>query len=382
MIYLDNAGSTKPRREVIETLIKSTEKYYGNADGINNFSFSAAQEIKKVKKIISGSLNVNPNEIFFTAGGGDGNNIVLQGIIEANGKHKNHLITTTIEHPTVYEVFKYYEQKGYKVDYLDVNENGIINYEQLKDLVNENTLIVSIGAVNSETGHYQNIEKLVKIVKEKNKNTYFHTDFVQGYGTIDLNISKIGLDAVTVSGHKIHAFKGIGAVYINKNVNITNIVKGANEENGIVKRTLPTELILSFGKAVKIMIEKRKHEKEHIYKLKKYLYELIEKNIIDVVFNTPKEDFISSPKILNVSFLKTKGEVLTHFLGMSEIYVSTGSACSSKKGNSRILTNMGISSNVVDGAIRFSFSYNNTLKEMEKVVEVLKKNVERIRKMR
>lgn len=382
MIYLDNAASTRPKQEVIDVMVESMKENFANADAIHEFSHKIAQKIKKSRKIVGDFLGVDGNRIFFTAGGGDGNNLLLQGIIEANSRTKKHLITTKIEHPTVFENFRYYEQKGFEVDYLDVDKEGYVDIEQLRNLLREDTLIVSIGAVNSETGAIQNLEEIGKIIKEKSKDIYFHTDFVQGLGTVDIKFDEIPVDGITMSGHKIYAPKGIGAIYLKKDVKVINVVKGENSENGIVKRTMPTELIFAFTKAVELLQKNYKNDMKKIQELKEKFAEEIEKNIENVKFNSGFDIKKSSPKILNVSFKGAKGEVLTHFLGMNEIYVSTGSACSSKTGNSRILEAMKLDPSEINGAIRFSFSIYNTLEEISEVVTVLKSSVERIIKMR
>ena len=382
MIYLDNSASTKPRKEVIDTLIQTMEEEYANPDAIHDFSYKILLKIKKAKKIVADYLKVEAEQIFFTAGGGDGNNLLLQGIINVNSRMRKHLITTKIEHPSVYEVFKHYENIGFEVDYLNVDKDGFVNLEELKDIIREDTAIVSVGAVNSETGAIQDLRKISEIIKGKNKNTYFHTDFVQGLGCTNIKFDKIPVDAITISGHKIYAPKGIGAIYVNKGVKLTNVIYGSNAENGIVKRTMPTELILAFAKALEILAKEEKKEMEHSQKLKEMLANKISEEIEDIKFNSSLDPEKSSPKVLNVSFNRTKGEVLTHFLGMYQIYVSTGSACSSKKGNSRILEVMGLNQSELDGAIRFSFSKDNTTKEIGKVVEKLKESVEKIRKMK
>ena len=382
MIYLDNSASTKPRKEVIDTLIQTMEEEYANPDAIHDFSYKILLKIKKAKKIVADYLKVEAEQIFFTAGGGDGNNLLLQGIINVNSRMRKHLITTKIEHPSVYEVFKHYENIGFEVDYLNVDKDGFVNLEELKDIIREDTAIVSVGAVNSETGAIQDLRKISEIIKGKNKNTYFHTDFVQGLGCTNIKFDKIPVDAITISGHKIYAPKGIGAIYVNKGVKLTNVIYGSNAENGIVKRTMPTELILAFAKAVEILAKEEKKEMEHSQKLKEMLANKISEEIEDIKFNSSLDPEKSSPKVLNVSFNRTKGEVLTHFLGMYQIYVSTGSACSSKKGNSRILEVMGLNQSELDGAIRFSFSKDNTTKEIGEVVEKLKESVEKIRKMK
>ena len=200
MIYLDNSASTKPRKEVIDTLIQTMEEEYANPDAIHDFSYKILLKIKKAKKIVADYLKVEAERIFFTAGGGDGNNLLLQGIINVNSRMRKHLITTKIEHPSVYEVFKHYENIGFEVDYLNVDKDGFVNLEELKDIIREDTAIVSVGAVNSETGAIQDLRKISEIIKGKNKNTYFHTDFVQGLGCTNIKFDKIPVDAITISG--------------------------------------------------------------------------------------------------------------------------------------------------------------------------------------
>ena len=382
MIYLDNAASTKPKKEVIDVMVETMEKNFPNPDAIHEFSHATAQKIKKSRKIIGDFLGVDKERIFFTAGGGDGNNAVLQGIIEANSKTRKHLITTKIEHPTVFEVFRYYETKGFEVDYIDVDKEGYIDTEQLKTSLREDTILVSIGTVNSETGAIQNLEEISRIIKEKDKEIYFHTDFVQGLGSVKIRFDKIPVDAITISSHKIYGPKGVGALYINEKVKLINVIKGSNDENGIIRRTMPTELILAFTKAVELLSESYELNMEYMEGLKEYFANRIRESIDNVKFNSLIDIKKSNPKILNVSFLGVKGEVLTHFLGMNEIYVSTGSACSSKKGNSRILESMKLKQEEIEGAIRFSFSYENTKEEIDKVMEVLKSSVNQIRKMK
>lgn len=382
MIYLDNSASTKPYKEVIDVLVQTMEENYANADAIHDFSHKILLKIKKARKIVADYLKVEADRIYFTAGGGDGNNLLLQGIVNANSRIKKHLITTKIEHPSVYEVFRHYENTGFEVDYLDVDKDGYINLKQLEDLIREDTILVSVGAVNSETGAIQDLEKISKIIWNKNRNTYFHTDFVQGFGCTNIKFDKISVDAITVSGHKIHAPKGIGAIYVNKRVKIADVVFGSNAENGIVKRTMPTELILAFAKAVEILSKEDKKDMKYSQNIKKMLADKICEEITEIKLNSSLDPEKSSPKVLNVSFKGTKGEVLTHFLGMYQIYVSTGSACSSKKGNSRILEVMGLNQSELDGAIRFSFSSENTVEQIDEVVKSLKESVERIRKMR
>lgn len=382
MIYLDNAASTKPRKEVIEEMIRVMNNEYANPDAIHEYAHKTLLNMKNQKEKMARLLGLNSKEIYFTAGGSDGNNIIIQGIVEANSRNKKHLITTKIEHSSVYEIFRNYEKEGYEVDYLDVSEYGEVDVEQLERLIREDTILVSIIAVNSEIGIIQDLEKISKIIKNKNKEAYFHTDFVQGLGHTKVDFSKLEIDAITITSHKINGPKGIGAIYINKNVKIKEIMYGTNKENGIIKRTLPTELIFGFIKAIEMAYNNYEKEVKSIYELKKYFIEQLKKNIDKIRINSLLELEKSTPTILNVSFGGVKGEVLTSFLGMYEIYVSTGSACSSRRGNSRIIESLGVPNEQVEGAIRFSFSIDNTVEEVDIVIQKLIECVTQIRMMK
>lgn len=382
MIYLDNAASTKPRKEVIEEMIRVMNNEYANPDAIHEYAHKTLLNMKNQKEKMARLLGLNSKEMYFTAGGSDGNNIIIQGIVEANSRNKKHLITTKIEHSSVYEIFRNYEKEGYEVDYLDVSEYGEVDVEQLERLIREDTILVSIIAVNSEIGIIQDLEKISKIIKNKNKEAYFHTDFVQGLGHTKVDFSKLEIDAITITSHKINGPKGIGAIYINKNVKIKEIMYGTNKENGIIKRTLPTELIFGFIKAIEMAYNNYEKEVKSIYELKKYFIEQLKKNIDKIRINSLLELEKSTPTILNVSFGGVKGEVLTSFLGMYEIYVSTGSACSSRRGNSRIIESLGVPNEQVEGAIRFSFSIDNTVEEVDVVIQKLIECVAQIRMMK
>ena len=382
MIYLDNAASTKPRKEVIDEMIRVMNNEYANPDAIHEYAHKTLLNMKNQKEKMARLLGLNSKEMYFTSGGSDGNNIIIQGIVEANSRNKKHLITTKIEHSSVYEIFRNYEKEGYEVDYLDVSEYGEVDVEQLERLIREDTILVSIIAVNSEIGIIQDLEKISKIIKNKNKETYFHTDFVQGLGHTKVEFSKLEIDAITITSHKINGPKGIGAIYINKNVKIKEIMYGTNKENGMVKRTLPTELIFGFMKAIEIAYNNYEKEVKYIYELKKYFIEQLKENIDKIRINSLLELEKSTPTILNVSFVGVKGEVLTSFLGMYEIYVSTGSACSSRRGNSRIIESLGVPNEQVEGAIRFSFSIENTVEEVDIVIQKLIECVTQIRMMK
>ncbi len=380
MIYLDNAASTKVREEVLKTVNDILLNDYANPDAAHEFGVQAAKRIKNSRQIIANALNVSAKEIYFTSGGSEGNNIIIQGIINGNPRQGRHLITTKIEHPSVFEIFKEYERNGFEVTYLNVDSDGKVKTDELMESIRDDTVLVSVIAVNSETGVIQDLEKIGNIVKQKNKNTYFHSDFVQGLGHIKINPAKCRLDALTVSSHKVHGPKGAGAIYLSGNVRIKPIIFGSNQEQGVVQRTLNSSGIAGFGKAVQIACENFSEDNMRINEVKEYLLQKIQKEISDIRINTIESG--SVPHILNISFRGVQGEVLVHFLGMSKIYVSTGSACSSRKGNSRILESMGLTQEEVAGGIRFSFSVFNTKEEMDETVKALKEAVAGIRMMK
>ena len=380
MIYLDNAASTKIREEVLETVKDILLNEYANPDAAHEFGLQAGKRIKSSRQIIADALNVSAKDVYFTSGGSEGNNIIIQGIINGNPRQGKHLVTTKIEHPSVYEIFKEYERNGFEVTYLNVDSDGMVKLEELEDCVRDDTVLVSVIAVNSETGVIQELEKIGNIVKQKNKNTYFHSDFVQGLGHIKINPVKCRLDAMTVSSHKIYGPKGTGAIYLSGNVKIKPLIFGSNQEQGVVQKTLNSSGIAGFGKAVQIAYDNFSEENDRVREVRDYLQDRIQKEISDIRVNTLEKG--SVPHILNVSFIGIQGEVLVHFLGMSKIYVSTGSACSSRKGNSRILESMGLTQEEVAGGIRFSFSIFNTKEEMDETVKALKEAVENIRMMK
>lgn len=368
-IYLDNASTTKPCKEVVECMVESMENFYANADSIHNLGLQVSQKIKDAKKVFS-KFGLNKDRVFFTSGGGEANNILISAVAK---KYKmGHIISTPIEHPSVIETLN--SLKNFKIDYVNVDEYGRVDEKNLESLIREDTVLVTIAYVNSELGTVQDIEKLSKIVKSKNKNTYFHTDFVQGLGHIDVDFSKINIDAVSFSSHKIHGPKGMGAIYISSNLKLDPVVYGSNSFNSFVPRTLPNELVLGFLKAISLLDYS---DIEKLSKLKEYTIKRLEE-IPDIRINSPEK---SSPAVLNFSCKNTKGEIIMNYLSSEGIYVSTGSACSVKKGPSRVIKELNIPSEYVDGVIRLSFCRYNTEKEIDIFIEKLKYIVNTIRSM-
>lgn len=380
-IYLDNSATTKPRESVIEDMLTMLKTDYGNPSSLHRMGLEAEKKIESSRAIIANCLNVNKDEIMFTSGGTEANNIAIQGIINKQSRRGKHIITTKIEHSSVLNIFNHYEEQGYDVTYLDIDENGLVDLKQLEQSITDQTILVSVMYVNNEIGVIQDIQAIKEIIRLKNKETKFHVDGVQAFGKINMDIKKLGADSFSFSGHKIHGPKGVGALFVKKGLNLDPIIFGGGQEKNIRSGTENTPGIIGLGTAVKEMSKNFKEEHKKISELRLYFYEKIVDNIKDIKINSFIDEK-SAPHILNISFRGIKGEILLHYLESDNIYVSTGSACSSKeKGKSSVLQALKLNNEEIDGTIRFSFSYENTKEELDFVVEKLKKAVEEIRKI-
>jgi len=377
-VYLDNSATTRPRNEVVDEMITMLKNNYGNPSSLHRKGLEAEKKIKSARKKVSTFLKVREDEVFFTSGGTESNNIAIQGIVNRNKKRGNHLITTKIEHPSVLKIFNKYEEEGFNVSYLNVDEYGIINLKELEESINESTILVSIMAVNNEIGSIQPLKTIKEIINRKNKITKFHVDGVQGIGKVHINIKEIGIDSISFSSHKIHGPKGVGCLYVKKDINLEPIFYGGSQERGIRVGTENVPGIVGFGKAVEILNDKFEDELKHVIKIKEYFIEKVMENIKDTKINSDLEK--SAPHIVSLSFSGTRGEILLHYLEERGIYISTRSACSSgKKNESHVLKSIGLNSDQIEGTIRVSFSYSNNLEEVDYVVEKLKESVEEIR---
>ena len=380
-VYLDNSATTKPREKVVENMMTMLTSDYGNPSSLHRMGLDVEKKIKNSREIISNYLGVSKEEILFTSGGTESNNIAIQGIVKSYERLGKHLVTSKTEHSSVINIFKHFESEGYDVTYLDVDANGIIDLEQLRESICKETLLVSIMYVNNETGVIQPIEEVRKIINEKNKSTKLHLDGVQAFGKIDIDIRKLGMDSLSFSGHKIHGPKGIGGLFVKRDLKLSPIIFGGGQEKDIRSGTENTPGIIGLASAVDELSRNFKEEHEIILENKLYFYKKIVDNIEDIKLNSFLDNK-GAPHILNISFRDTRGEVLLHYLESDNIYVSTGSACSSKgTEKSGVLKALKLTDKEIDGAIRFSFSYENTKEELDFVVEVLKKAVEEVRKI-
>lgn len=276
---------------------------------------------------------------------------------------------------------KNFEEKGLEISYLNVDSFGRIDLEELRNTIKDETILISIIHVNNEIGTIQDIQGVRDVIKEKDSKALLHLDGIQSFGKIDFNLRTLGVDTYSFSGHKIHGPKGIGGLYIRKGLNLNPIVFGGNQEYGLRSGTENLQGIIGLGEAVKALSISQREERENVKSIKQYLMDRLAEEIDYIKINSPPDEY-SSPYILNLSFLYTRGEVLLHYLEEKDIYISTGSACSSKgTQKSHVLTAIGLNDKEIEGSIRICFSYENTKKEMDMVVEGIKESVEEIRKI-
>ena len=375
-IYLDNSATTKPYQEVVDKMVLALTTQYGNPSSIHKKGIEVEREIKEIRRNIARSLGAKENEIYFTSGGTECNNTIIRSVARLNKKTKNHIISTVIEHPSVLDTLKDLESEGFEVTYLPVDKDGKISIEDLKNAIKKETILVSIMHVNNEIGTIQPIEEIGKYLKSLDEKIYLHVDAVQSYAKIKFRPSIYNIDFMSVSGHKLHGPKGIGFMYVKENNRIKPLLTGGGQEIGIRSGTENVPGIYGIGEAVKVINKDLEGTIDKIRELRDLLKEEILANIDDVKINTPEDGVCH---VLNVSFRGVRGEVLLHYLEQKEIYVSTGSACSSKKKGSHVLNAIGLTPEEIEGAIRFSLSDLNTKEEILETIKVLKESVSDLR---
>ena len=375
-IYLDNSATTKPYQEVVDKMVLALTTQYGNPSSIYKKGIEVEREIKEIRRNIARSLGAKETEIYFTSGGTECNNTIIRSVAKLNRKTKNHIISTVIEHPSVLNTLKDLEADGFEVTYLPVGKDGKISLEDFKNAIKKETILVSVMHVNNEIGTIQPIEEIGKYLKSLDEKVYFHVDGVQSYAKIKFRPSRYNIDFMSVSGHKLHGPKGIGFMYVKENNRIKPLLTGGGQEIGIRSGTENVPGIYGIGEAVRILNQDLEGTIDKVRGLRDLLKEEILANIDNVKINSPEDGVCH---VLNVSFRGVRGEVLLHYLEQKEIYVSTGSACSSKKKGSHVLNAIGLTPDEIEGAIRFSLSDLNTKEEIMQTVEVLKESVSDLR---
>jgi cysteine desulfurase len=378
-IYLDNASTTPVHPQVVEKMTEAMTNCYGNPSSLHRLGIRSEQAIKEVRQLISDNLKCQPQEIYFTSGGTEGNNMIIQGVVENKNRERMRIITTATEHPSVLDVFTFYENHHIEVVVLKVDQLGHIDLQELQEAVNEDTILVSIMGVNNELGTIQNLKEIGKIVKSSNPRCIFHSDFVQGFMKIPIDVRDCQLDALTLCGHKIFGPKGVGAVYLKKGIEIKPLVRGGGQESNLRSGTENVPGIIGLGEAIRLRQDSYLKELEAIRSLRRDFVNKLSAAVEDIKIN---EDPQGSPYILNVSFNRVRGEVLLHSLEAQDIFVSTGSACSShKKEKQYVLKAIGLGEEYKEGTIRLSFSSAITTDDVDRAVEVIAAAVAGLRRL-
>ncbi len=367
-VYLDNSATTAPYKQVADVVYNTMLNTYGNSSSLHKIGKNAEDLMQKSREIISSTVYCTPDELYFTSGGTESDNFAIIGYAMANRRKGNKVITQVTEHKAVLESFEHLAKCGFDVCYVDVDQNGIVNMEQLRAQIDDNTILVSIMAVNNETGAIQPTGEISAMIDHSK--CAFHVDAVQAYGKIKLNVKKLKIDMLTISGHKIHGPNGIGALYVRKGLKIAPQMLGGGQERAMRSGTENVAAIAGFAKAAQLKFENMEATTKHIAALKSRLCEGLCK-VEGAVVNSPDDALYS---ILNISFVGVRSEVLLHVLESKGIYVSSGSACNSKKDSvSYVLKAMKLGKERIDSAIRFSLSEFNTQEEIEYTIEVVQK---------
>jgi len=378
LIYLDNAASTAVHPEVVKEMLPYFDVQYGNPSSIHQFGRKAKNAIQKARKQVAALIGAEPDEILFTSGGTESNNTILYGIPISQGPKfvLNHIITSSIEHEAILEPCRYFEKNGVKVTYLSVDEHGIVNPNDITNSINPQTVIVSVMFANNEVGTIQPIKEISKICKKYQ--IPLHTDAVQAVGKIPINVKELGVDALSISSHKINGPKGVGALFIKKGLTIAPEILGGGQENGMRSGTENVASIVGFGKACEIAKEKLNENISHFQTLHSSILSKIVKEIPHVKLNGHPEKRIFNN--VHLTFMGVNGEDLIIKLDEHGIAASTGSACSvHTQKASHVLKAMSFNHEQITGSLRISFGYMNTLDEVKQAVEVLKKVVAELR---
>lgn len=373
IIYLDNSATTRPCDKAICRMNDCLKENWGNPSSLHLLGMNAENIVDSARERVAKSVCANKNEIIFTSGGTEANNMAIMSVLSRKNRG-NRIITTAIEHPSVLETVKRLETQGFEVIYLKVGKDGVISLEELENSLNSKTVLVSIMLVNNEVGSIQPISDAARLIKQKAPNAFFHCDAVQAYGKMPINVKSLGVDLLTASGHKVHAPKGIGFLYLSAKAHIAPFITGGGQERGMRSGTESVPLIAALGGAVEDFPDVTKQLNSTLA-LCEYAKERLGE-IDNITFNSPSG---ALPYVLNLSVNGFRSETLLHFLEMRNIYVSSGSACS--KGNtSYVLKEMGVNSKGIDSALRISFSKHNTKEEIDLLVEALREATQKLRK--
>lgn len=377
ILYFDNAATTKVKEEVLTEMLPYFSKEYGNASSAYSIGRSNKKTIEEARKKVADLIGAQSKEIYFTASGSESDNTALKGFAYANKEKGRHIITTKIEHPAILESCKTLEKQGFRITYLNVDKDGIVNLHELRKSINKQTILISVMFANNEIGTIEPIKEIAKIAKANN--ITFHTDAVQAVGNVQIDVENIAIDMLSLSGHKFNGPKGIGALYVRDGINFDRYIDGGHQERNKRAGTENVPVIIGLGKAAELAKLNLNEHIKYLQELRDYYIEQILMNIPDARLNGARENRL--PGNANFSFKGVDGNAILYDLDLKGICVSTGSACSS--GNtapSHVLTCIGLDEEWANGTIRTTFGEDNTKEDVDFLVQTLKECVDKFRK--
>ena len=370
MVYLDNSATTRTDPEVIRVMADVMEKVYGNPSSLHGVGDKAHRLIGEAREAVARTLGVQPREIVFTSGGTESNNLAIKGVAERFRNRGRHLITTEVEHPSVYQAFRQLEERGWRVTYLPVDRLGRVSEEDVEKALTEDTVLVSVMHVNNEVGTIQPVEAIGRVLRSKPK-VIFHVDAVQAFGKLELDPVRWGVDLLSISGHKFHGPKGVGALYIREGLRLSPLLAGGGQEGGLRSGTENVPGIAGLAKAA-ILAQQRRETVRQWQRWKEELIQAVTSRLEGVVVNGDTTTEGGAPHILSLSFPGLKSEVIVHALEQEKVFVSSKSACSSKKETpSRVLTAMGLDDRTAIGSIRISMGYDTVESDIRQCAQAL-----------
>ncbi len=374
---MDHSATTPVDPLVVDAMLPFFSQTFGNASSLHSFGTEAAEALSLARKQVADAIGAVPEEIIFTSGGTESDNLAIRGVVSYNAG-KKHVITSVIEHPAVLNTCAFLESLGHEVTYVPVDADGVVDVKILERSIKENTALISVMHANNEVGTIQPIEKISEIAKEHN--IYFHTDAVQSVGKIPVNVNDLGVDMLSISSHKIHGPKGVGALYVRKGTNISPIVFGGDHEKGMRSGTENVSAIVGFGKAMELAVKRLDDDSIHMTQMRDSLISRIFDSISDVRLNGHPSKRL--PNNVNMSFKYVEGESMLMLLDIQGIAVSTGSACSSRSLKaSHVLSSLEIEDEFIHGSLRMSLGRENTMEDIDNVVDALQETIAKLRAM-
>ena len=378
-IYFDHAATTPIDESILKDMFETAKNCYGNPSAVYSEGVYAKRIVNEARSAAAKALGAYEKEIIFTSGGSEADNLALIGVMKANKDKGRHLITTSFEHKAVLESTEYLKKEGFRVTYIKPEANGIVNVNKIESAIGSDTVLISVMSVNNELGTIQPIEEIGKLSKERN--VYFHTDAVQAFGKLDINPSKLGIDLLSASGHKIGGPKGTGFLYVKRGTGIESLIHGGSQEYGLRAGTENVIGLLGLKDAIEASFSKREEKLTYVKELTENFRKGLKENIDDIEFNNESSD--SLPGFVNVSFEGVEGSSLLIQLDIKGLCASSGSACTMLDDKpSHVLKAIGLTDERIRSSVRFSLGSENTPSEVERAVEIIKDSVEYLRKIK